>query len=44
MIVRLSLVRKKPALLRMWLEDLLVKSEEATTVETGTRCVPENDR
>ena len=41
MILRLSLVENKPALLRMQSEDLPVKFEEATT---GTHCVPENDR
>ena len=34
MIVRLSLVENKPALLRTQSEDLLEKSEEATTAET----------
>ena len=34
MILRLSLVENKPALLRTYSEDLLVKSKEATTEET----------
>ena len=32
MILRLSLAENKPALLRTWLEELLVKSEETTMV------------
>ena len=34
MILRLSLVENKPALLRTYSEDLPVKSKEATTEET----------
>jgi len=34
MILRLSLVENKPALLRTYSEDLLVKFEVATTVKT----------
>ena len=39
MILRLSLVENKPALLRTQSKDLLVKSKEATTEETRVPAV-----